>query len=117
VRPTAIEARADIANAHLVSTAIAARAEAPERQRFAIQPAYRVEGGFALRRLFIRRQALVKRPRLLDFLRLAAMVGFLDGEWRVANREMESAAIAIRHSPFAHGRILAMQAHPSCSMP
>jgi hypothetical protein len=45
------------------------------------------------------------------------MVGFLDGEWRVANREMESAAIAIRHSPFAHGRILAMQAHPSCSMP
>jgi len=60
VRPIAVEARAHIADAHLVSTAIAALAEAPERQRFAIQPANRVEGGVALRRLLIRRQALVE---------------------------------------------------------
>jgi hypothetical protein len=67
VRPTAVEARADIANAHLVSAAIAAQAEAPERQRFAIQPANRVEGGFALRRLFIRRQALVEEAAPFGF--------------------------------------------------
>ena len=69
VRPNAVEARADIANAHLVPTAIAALTEAPERQRFAIQPANRLKGGFALRRLFIRRQAFVEEAAPFGFLR------------------------------------------------
>ncbi len=67
VRPAAVEARPNVADARLVAPARAAPAEAPDRQRFAIEAADRGERSVALRRLLVGCQAFVEQAASFGF--------------------------------------------------
>jgi hypothetical protein len=93
VRPAAVEARSDIADARLVPPARAAPAEVPDRQRFAIEASDRGERGVALRRLLVGRQALVEQ---------AASFGF----FCVVSSWSDSVNLRTRRTPPVQGIIL-----------
>jgi hypothetical protein len=74
VRPPAFETGADIADARFVAPAMAAPAEAPKRQRFAVEVADGGKGSSRCAACSSGVSRLLKRPRLLDFLRRFVMV-------------------------------------------